>query len=165
MRSKMFDVRWKMWLCAACMVLFTGCKQEDDRIEIVANRHWVAKTVAVVAPISDAATKTRLERTANWFLENFREAQMHDTLAIDLKIEWYDELSADLTTLAETLASRDDIIAVIGPFSNEGVALFAPACMKTQKPLIAPTATSEDIIRRYAVTTSGLSTNKTPFLW
>ena len=155
---------------AAAVLLFlltivSGCRQEDDRIEIVPARHWVEKTVAVVAPIGDAATKTRLERTADWFLENFRKAQMHDTLAIELKIEWYDELSIDLTAIAENLASRDDIIAVIGPFSNEGVALFAPACMKTHKPLIVPTATSEDIIRRYAVTTSGLSTNKTPFLW
>ena len=123
------------------------------------------KTVAVVAPIGDAATKSRLERTADWFLDNFREAQMHDTLAIDLKIAWYDELSADLATLSETLAADSTVIAVIGPFSNEGVAEFAPACMKTQKPLIAPTATSEDVIRRYAVTTSGQKTNTTPFLW
>ena len=169
MRSKMCDVRCKMLLCAALFTihcsLFTSCRQEDDRTEIVAARHWVEKTVAVVAPIGDAATKSRLERTADWFLDNFREAQMHDTLAIDLKIAWYDELSADLATLSETLAADSTVIAVIGPFSNEGVAEFAPACMKTQKPLIAPTATSEDVIRRYAVTTSGQKTNTTPFLW
>ena len=147
------------------LTFFTACKQEDDRTEIVPARHWVEKTVAVVAPIGDAATKTRLERTADWFLQNFREAQMHDTLAIDLRIEWHDELSEDLTALSETLAADSTVIAVIGPFSNEGVAAFAPACMKTQKPLIAPTATSEDIIRRYAVTTSGQSTNQSPFLW
>ena len=169
MRSKMCDVRCKMLLCAALFTihcsLFTSCRQEDDRTEIVPARHWVEKTVAVVAPIGDAATKSRLERTADWFLDNFREAQMHDTLAIDLKIAWYDELSADLATLSETLAADSTVIAVIGPFSNEGVAEFAPACMKTQKPLIAPTATSEDVIRRYAVTTSGQKTNTTPFLW
>ena len=162
-------MRSKLSLCAALFTihfsLFTSCKQEDDRTEIVPARHWVEKTVAVVAPIGDAATKTRLERTADWFLQNFREAQMHDTLAIDLKIRWYDELSADLTTLSETLAGDSTVIAVIGPFANESVAQFAPACMKTQKPLIVPTATSEDIIRRYAVTTSGLQTNKSPFLW
>ena len=169
MRSKMCDVRCKMLLCAALFTihcsLFTSCRQEDDRTEIVAARHWVEKTVAVVAPIGDAATKARLERTANWFLDNFREAQMHDTLAIDLKIAWYDELSADLAALSQTLAADSTVVAVIGPFSNEGVAEFAPACMKTQKPLIAPTATSEDVIRRYAVTTSGQKTNTTPFLW
>ena len=169
MRSKMCDVRCKMLLCAVLFTihcsLFTSCRQEDDRTEIVAARHWVEKTVAVVAPIGDAATKARLERTAGWFLENFREAQMHDTLAIDLKIAWYDELSADLAALSQTLAADSTVVAVIGPFSNEGVAEFAPACMKTQKPLIAPTATSEDVIRRYAVTTSGQKTNTTPFLW
>ena len=168
-RCMMSDVRWKMWLCAAFFILhsslFISCKQEDDRTETVPARHWVQKTVAVVAPIGDAATKARLERTAGWFLENFREAQMHNTLAIDLKIAWYDELSANLAELSTRLASDSTVVAVIGPFSNEGVAEFAPACMKTQKPLIAPTATSEDVIRRYAVTTSGQSTNQSPFLW
>ena len=160
---------WGMLLCAAFFILhsslFISCRQEDDRTEIVPARHWIKKTVAVVAPIGDAATKARLERTADWFLQNFREAQMHDTLAIDLKIAWYDELSADLAELSTRLASDSTVVAVIGPFSNEGVAEFAPACMKTQKPLIAPTATSEDVIRRYAVTTSGQKTNTTPFLW
>ena len=166
-RGKRLD--WLAMLCAAFFILhsslFTSCRQEDDRTEIIPARHWVEKTVAVVAPIGDAATKARLERTAGWFLQNFREAQMHDTLAIDLRIEWHDELSEDLTALSERLAGDSTVIAVIGPFSNEGVAQFAPACMKTQKPLIAPTATSEDIIRRYAVTTSGLQTNQSSFLW
>ena len=173
-RGKRSEVRgkrllWRVIVCAALLILHSSflisCRSEDDRTEIIPARHWVEKTVAVVAPIGDAATKTRLERTADWFLQNFREAQMHDTLAIDLKIRWYDELSADLTTLSETLAGDSTVIAVIGPFANESVAQFAPACMKTQKPLIVPTATSEDIIRRYAVTTSGLQTNKSPFLW
>ena len=158
MRNRLFPI-------ILLLILFSGCKQEDDTIEIVPARHWVEKTVAVVAPIGDAATKTRLERTADWFLENFREAQRHDTLAIDLKLEWHDELSEDLETLSEQLANRKDIIAVIGPFANGSVACFAPACSKTQKPLITPTATSEDVIRRYAVTTNGLNTNSAPFLW
>ena len=158
MRNRLFPI-------ILLLILFSGCKQEDDTIEIVPARHWVEKTVAVVAPVGDAATKTRLERTAEWFLENFREAQRHDTLAIDLKLEWHDELSENLETLSEQLANREDIIAVVGPFANGSVARFAPACSKTQKPLITPTATSEDIIRRYAVTTNGLNTNAAPFLW
>ena len=158
MRNRLFPI-------ILLLILFSGCKQEDDTIEIVPARHWVEKTVAVVAPIGDAATKTRLERTADWFLENFREAQRHDTLAIDLRLEWHDELSENLETLSEQLANREDIIAVIGPFANGSVACFAPACSRTQKPLITPTATSEDIIRRYAVTTNGLNTNAAPFLW
>ena len=164
MRSDWRLVLWAALLIVGCS-LFTSCRREDDTIEIVPARHWVDKTVAVVAPLGDAATKTRLERTAAWFVENFHEAQKYDTLAIRLHIEWHDESREEMTALSTTLATRDDIVAVIGPFANENVATFAPACMKTRKPLIAPTATSEEVIRRYAVTTNGLNIKSEPFLW
>jgi len=147
------------------LVLVTGCKQGDDIIVYQQSRRWVEKTVAVVAPISsDTATRTRFERTAQWFLDNLHQAQLHDTLCIELKLEWYDELTEDLGLLGETLAGREDVMAVIGPFGNDAVAEFAPECQQTHKPVIAPTATSEDVIRRFAVGTAGVA-NKEPFLW
>ena len=147
------------------LTLFTACKQEDDTIVYQKSRRWVEKTVAVVAPMSaDAATKARFERTVQWFLGNLHQAQLHDTLCIDLKLEWHDELTEDLTRLGQELGEREDVMAVIGPFSNDGVALLAPGCQQTHKPVIAPTATSEEIIRRFAVGTAGVS-NKEPFLW
>ena len=168
-RSKMEDVRRKMLLCAALLTilfsLFTSCKQEDDTIVYQQSRRWVEKTVAVVAPMSaDAAMKARFERTAQWFLDNFHQAQLHDTLCIDLKLEWHDELTEDLARLGQELGERGDVMAVIGPFSNDGVALLAPGCQPMHKPVIAPTATSEEIIRRFAVGTAGVE-NKEPFLW
>jgi glycosylphosphatidylinositol transamidase (GPIT) subunit GPI8 len=158
-----------MWLCVALFTihcsLFTSCKQEDDTIVYQQSRRWVEKTVVVVAPTSaDATTKLRFERTAQWFLDNFHQAQLHDTLCIDLKLEWHDELTEDLTRLGQQLGEREDVMAVIGPFSNDGVALLAPGCQPTHKPVIAPTATSEEIIRRFAVGTAGVA-NKEPFLW
>ena len=173
MGGKIYDITCKtlVWrlLCVAFIILhssfFTSCRQEDDIIKVVPARHWVEKKVAVVAPICNASTKTRLERTAHWFLENLIRAQRYDTLAVNLQLEWYDELSADLTALSQTLANREDIIAIIGPFDNEALAEFAPACQKTLKPLIAPTATSEDVIRRYAVKSSSGITSTKPFLW
>lgn len=121
--------------------------------------------MAIVAPTSyDAATKSRFERTAEWFLENLHQSQLHNTLCIDLKLEWHDELTEDLSKLGESLAGREDVIAIIGPFGNDTVAEFAPACQKTHKTVIAPTATSDDVIRRFAVGTAGVS-NKEPFLW
>jgi len=143
----------------------TACRQEADTIVYQQSRRWVEKTVAVVAPTSaDAAMKARFERTAQWFLDNLHQAQLHDTLCISLKLEWHDELTEDLQLLGQTLADREDVMAVIGPFSNDGVALLAPACQETQKPVIAPTATSEEVIRRFAVGTAGVK-NKRPFLW
>ena len=168
-RRKMVGRRRKMRLCA---VLFTilysiciSCRQEGDTIVYQQSRRWVEKTVAVVAPMSaDAATKARFERTAQWCLDNLHQAQLHDTLCITLKLEWHDELTEDLAQLGETLASRDDVMAIIGPFGNDAVATLAPACQQTRKPVIAPTATSEDVVRRFAVGTAGV-TNKKPFLW
>lgn len=167
--KRLSEIAKSVLLCAAFFALnslfFTSCKQDGDTVVYQQQRRWVEKTVAVVAPLSHAQTKTRLERTAQWMLDNFHEAQLHDTLCVKLKLEWHDELTEDLTTLSQTLAGREDVIAVVGPFSNDNVAAFAPACKQTLKPLIAPTATSEDIIRRYAVSSnSGLRQEK-PFLW
>ena len=128
------------------LFLFTSCKQEDETI--VSQPHEEEFTVAVVAPIGDAATKLRLERTAQWFAENFLQAQQSDTLLYSLLIEWHDEQHEDLATLSRELARRDDIVAIVGPFGNEPAAQFAAACQQTHKPLIAPTATSEELSDR-----------------
>ena len=158
------DFRFTIYVLLPLLFL-TGCKQEDDTIVYQQSRRWVEKTVAVVAPMSaDEATKARFNRTAQWFLDNFHHAQLHDTLCIDLKLEWHDELTEDLVSLGQELGEREDVMAVIGPFSNDGVALLAPGCQPMHKPVIAPTATSEDIIRRFAVGTAGVA-NKEPFLW
>ena len=149
------------------VLTLAGCKQENDTIIYQQQHSWVKQTVAVVAPLGDSSTKIRLERTANWFLKNFKEAQLSDTVCIDLQLEWYDENAENMRTLSERLANDANVAAVIGPFSNDHVAEFAPACQKTHKPLIVPTATSEDIIRRYAVANAGKAgqVNKKPFLW
>lgn len=165
MRSKMDDVRWKM--CAAlfafCCSLFTSCIQKDDTIIYKDSRRWVEKTVAVVAPLSDPIMKVRLERTAEWMLKNLHNAQLHDTLCIDLKLEWYDEYGNNLKELGERLAKRNDLMAVIGPFDSDNVEELTPSCQKTHKPQILPTATSETVIRRFAITSSG--NGQQPFLW
>ncbi len=172
MRGKRLDVRGKRidWLVILCAVLFsihcslfTSCKTEDDTIVYKDSRRWVEKTVAVVAPLNDPIMKARLERTAEWMLQNLHNAQLHDTLCIDLKIEWYDEYGNDLNALGERLASRDDLLAVIGPFDSDNVEQLAPYCQQTHKPLILPTATSETVIRRFAITSSG--DGQQPFLW
>ena len=166
-RCKMADGRWMMWLCAALFTihcsLFTSCKTEDDVIVYKDSRRWVEKTVAVVAPLNDPIMKTRLERTAGWMLKSLEEAQLHDTLCIDLKLEWYDEYGNDIKALGERLANRDDVMAVIGPFDSDNVAQLAPYCQQTHKPLILPTATSETVIRRFAITSTG--NGQQPFLW
>ena len=147
----------KSAVCGFCFAMALSCAKTEEKTVFKPQRQWVKRTVAVVAPVSDEVEGNRLRRTAGWFLENFREAQLYNTLAVDLVLEWHDELSEPLTSLAEELSRRDDIIAIIGPFANESVEIFASKCRRTHKPLIFPTASSEEIIRRFAVTSSGLS--------
>ena len=175
MRSKMADGRRLMaegrrlmWLCAIALFtfhfsLFTSCTKENDTIVYKDSRRWVKKTVAVVAPLNDPIMKARLQRTADWMLQNLHNAQLHDTLCIDLKLEWYDEYGNDLKSLGERLANRDDLLAVIGPFDSDNVEQLAPYCQQTKKPLILPTVTSETVIRRFAITSTG--NGQQPFLW
>ena len=157
--------KWNIACALVALVLTASCGKDEPEVIITPARRWVPHTIAVVAPLGDASTKVRLERTAGWFLENYREAQRLDTLAIDLRIEWYDELAEDAAALGRNLAAREDIDAIIGPFGNDALAAFAPACSRHEKPLIAPTVTSDEIVRRYAVPTAAGQQEFHPFLW
>jgi len=168
MRSKMYDSRWMMraMRLIGLLVLIgfvSSCKQGDDVIVYQKSRRWVEKTVAVVAPLNDTIMRARIERTAEWMLQNLHNAQLYDTLCIDLKLEWYDEYGNDLDELGEQLANRSDVLSVIGPFDSDNVEIFAPYCQQTHKPLILPTSTSETVIRRFAITATGAG--QKPFLW
>jgi len=111
------------------------------------------RVVAVVAPGSD---RDRLEQTATWFMK----AQ-----SCKLKLEWFDEEKENLTSLGQTLSKREDVLAVIGPFDNERMASFAQECKRTLKPVIAPTISSEEVVRRFGVQTAGNNKNLHHFFW
>ena len=157
--------RWTLGLWALCLMLLAACSKEADRIVIQTQHRWVDKKVAVVYPNRNSITKAQLERTAQWFLDNFQDAQLATDVCVRLKLEWYDELSANMEALSEKLANDTSVVAIVGPFKSDNLDVFAQACQQTEKPLIAPTATSEEIIRRYAVPTQSGTRKVRPFLW
>lgn len=161
------NIRNKLIFTLIMAFALAGCSRDDVPEIPSPTTNTKAMKVAVVAPIGDAATKTRMERIAGWFDANYIEAQQGDSIQVRLELEWYDELSTDMEQLGKVLAGREDIIAIIGPFSNENMALFAPACQMRHKPLIAPTVTSEDVLRRFAVSNAGNkeTVNKDWFFW
>ncbi len=127
--------------------------------------------VAVVVPMTeDTSYKERYEQTVEWAQSQLMTAQHYaalltgDSTAVALEFEWYDEDTEDLGTLASTLARRDDLLLTIGPTRSTSVEQMATQFARENKPLISPSASSEDIIRRYSVGTAGL-TQKKPFLW
>ena len=147
------------------LIGFTSCKTEDDKIVVQTEHTWVDKKVAVVYPNRNATTKAQLERTAQWFLANFQEAQLSGDICVRLHLEWYDELTSNLDALSEQLATDPSVVAIVGPFNSNSVEVFAKACQVTQKPLIVPTASSEEIIRRYAIPTQTGARDIQPFFW
>ena len=151
-------IRIFVLLCLASLLL--SCNKGG---EVPESQTVVSRTVAVVAP--NASRNQSLKRSADWFLAHFKEAQNGTKQRIDLQLEWFDENSAHLDNLAGELVAREDVMAVIGPFDNDAVAIFAEVFEDYHKPLIAPCATSEEVIRRFAVTTSGQTKNLEPFLW
>ncbi len=160
---------YKVCLLLAFVCAMSSCRQEDDTVIHTTKVRTTTYKVAVVLPFSDANNKTRYERSINWALENLRSAQKlvlaaGDTTAVDIQLEWYDEDTEDLSQLAHTLVRRDDILLTIGPLTSEDVNIMAPAYYDADKPLMSPSASSEDIIRRYSVGTGGVR-YKRPFLW
>ena len=152
------------------LCVLSSCRTEEDTIVYISKIKTTDYTVAVVLPLYETGEyNSRLENVASQALTNMRNAQKYiaelgDTLAVNLKIEWYDEDNVDLDSLASALSVRDDLLLIIGPLRNENVDIMAAACKLSGKPMIAPCATSENIIRRYSVTKSGDRAEK-PFLW
>ncbi|MCR5312582.1 MAG: ABC transporter substrate-binding protein, partial [Bacteroidaceae bacterium] len=125
---------------------------------------WETYKIAVIAPLSESDSyTTRIERTVDWFVSNFHHAQTSCVKGVSLDVEWYDECVLNMDSLGASLASRSDICAIVGPFYSDNVDVVANKCRKADKPVIAPLATSEEVIRQYAVTSTG--SIKSPFLW
>ncbi len=150
--------------------MMSSCRQESDvEVHVPKVKQTVYKA-AVVLPLSkNSDYRIHFDYTLQWARDNFVLAQalvdeIGDTARIDFDLEYYDEDSVDIEKLATQLAEREDLKFIIGPLNNEHVDRMARACKKTKKTLLVPSATSEDIVRRYAVKKSGdMSTE--PFLW
>ncbi|WP_294428223.1 C13 family peptidase [uncultured Treponema sp.] len=142
-------------------LLFACCKNNDSETEI----QYSESRVAVILPLNSPDGE-RYKRTIEWCLANYRSVRDKASVNIELKIDWYDEAAytqKDLTKLAQTLASDKDLCAIIGPLDASNVTTVANVCRKTEKPLILPTFSSDDYLRRYSVSATGSVTR--PFLW
>lgn len=150
--------------CLLAVIVFVSCADNEPTGEVV-DTHWTTYKVAVVMPSSESeAYNVRFKRIAEWFQNNSYKAQTLFDEGIKLQLEWYDETTEDIESLANKLVSRDDISLIIGPAHSANVDIMASACAKTYKPMIVPVASSEEIIRKYASSEAGTSV-KSSFLW
>ena len=139
---------------AGMLLLLAGCGKEPEvtyQVRKVAmvlpmgsgqQEHWKNTVALATAGIRDVQKSNILNSDAN------AEKQL-----IKMEFEWYDEEQEDLDALAETLAGREDIVAVIGgQYSADATRLAAPLC-RVRKPFFT-IATTDELIRAYSGTTS-----------
>ena len=115
--------------------------------------------IAMVVPYKSCPW---FQRTADWCLYSL-ERSVPDELSFSFEPEWYDEDEINIAQTARTLASRSDLLAIIGPMKNTNAETFAQECFYTKKPLFAPVAASESIQRAYSLNAARII--KDPFLW
>ena len=126
---------------------------------------WRKIKVAMVLP-SSGEQSSRFHRIADWYLSSLKTALTDSEFSTPfiLDLEWYSEESENLASMAESLSKRDDVFAIIGPRYSDHVQVFAEPCFINKKPLIAPCAASESIIRAFAMNAASAA-HSAPFLW
>lgn len=106
--------------------------------------------IALILPLSET-NSSHWERSAKWFSENLKvafEATSLDSSFV-FEFEWIDEDSADMDSVGEALAKNDAIKAVIGPLNSENLDTVAHYMIQAKKTIIAPMATSTEVVRKY----------------
>lgn len=145
-------IKTLLCLTGLCCLL-AGCSSSAEE-EVVVPLPDTPKAnlykVAVIMPLSDAASRAKCERTVAWAQENIYGLLKGDEDCVQLDVEWYDEDTEDMEELAFRLAYREDLYAIIGPYASQNVEIIARQCAVSHKPLIAPTASSADLVRLYA---------------
>lgn len=141
-----------------------ACKNDDDSSSN-SNASFEKVNVAVVLPLTEGSIESqRFRRIAKWYLSTLERATTLYSTPFTLNIEWYDENNQNLEELATKLSARTDLLAIIGPMYSSHVQTFADKCYETKKTIITPCASSETVIRAYAVN-SAVKNSKVPFLW
>lgn len=152
-----------MMILCILVIFCVSCKDEGLDSPVV-KTSWVTYKVAIICPLTENKKEAEsLKNTAQWFTDNFYQAQAQDSVGVKLEFEWHDEMTEDMNELGKELADREDILAIVGPFYSSNVNIIASYCASRRKPLIAPVASSEDLIRRYSCSSTG--DIKKPFLW
>lgn len=128
----------------SCLFLVGSCSKDDDANQ---GKRTINKEyhIAVVLPQKGVDLKDAIE----WSLKNLNKA-LAELRQIEVTIEWFDENDENIEEVFKTLAHREDIYAIIGPLYSLNANKAAKQCYQTGKTLIAPTISSETIMRKYS---------------
>ena len=132
-------------LILLCLILLAGCQESD---EISDSRQWTEQTVAVVLPMNKGLDQ-HWKRTLGLLQKHLEQAFRNQTAGIRLNFEYYDENTEQLSNLANQLAKRPDIYAVIGGLYSSNATILATELAHYSKEFFT-LATTEELVRAHA---------------
>lgn len=137
-------------IMAFLSVVFLWSCADDEPSYSFNNKQWTEKVVAVVLPM-EKGLDVHWKRTLELFTTNFKRAFKNHEAGIRLKFEYYDEATADVEELAQSLAFNDEVYAVIGGLYSSNAAILAAELTIVGKTFFT-LATAEQLVRAYAST-------------
>ncbi|MDO4164337.1 MAG: C13 family peptidase [Bacteroides sp.] len=132
-----------LMLLLLIVLCFAACKDDDLIPSSSDNTADIEETTIKIAVI--LPRDTLWERTIAWAQTNLALANAF----VQPEIEWYDETTIDVESVASELANRDDIACIIGCETFENTQTVAYKCAKTYKPMFT-FCSSADLARAFA---------------
>ncbi len=132
-----------------CLFGLWSCNDDSSALN-TETKEWTEKTVAVVLPMGNGLD-SNWNRCIGLFLSNLERAFKGHTEGVRLNFEYYDETGSDIAQLAETLALREDVYAVIGGLYSSHAAILASNLTVSGKTFFT-LSTSEELVRAYSST-------------
>lgn len=132
------------WLTCLLLLAFCGCADDIEAPTSPQSKQEV-HTVAVIMPMSHGLDK-HWKRTLSFLNRNMDIAFKGEEKAIKLRYELYDEDKEDMSRLADSLAKRKDIEAVVGCLYSDHAAEMITKLADAEKTFLT-VSTSADLTR------------------
>ena len=138
-----------LFSCLLCIVA-SGCSDDNINNESNISKPTIEKTVVVVLPMENGLSD-HWKNIFTLLSYNIDIAFSAQEKAVKLNIEYHDESTENLDELAEQLAVRDDVYAVIGGLYSSNAKTLAATLCRTGVTFMT-FATTEELVRAFAST-------------
>ncbi len=141
---------WIIFILAAILSLTFWSCNDDNGVEPVVDKPVIEKTVVVVLPM-DNGLDAHWKRIFTLLEHNIDMAFSSQDKTVKLNIEYHNESSENLGELAEKLAAREDVYAVIGGLYSDNAKTLAATLCRSGLTFFT-LATTEELVRAFAST-------------
>lgn len=133
-------------ICKCCLLLVSICClfacSDSAEDEATTNSSYEKVKIAIILPKDPEGNGW--DNVLGWVADNIRKANN----MVEPDFEFYDENSIELESVAEELANREDIVAIVGCYNSEHTMVVARKCARKYKPMFT-FSTSEELQRAF----------------